>query len=156
MDDLRIPVQRVPVEVAQTDGSMQRVEMFVSERSANHDGPQSPSEAISGLRGFLPAIDPTDETLVCLKVDAITWMRFDASLERQGPEAHTIPIEHEVELVLSGGERCRGLLSYVRPPNHDRLSDFLNEDDGPLKLLQGSNVLLINRRHILRVVSRSS
>ena len=154
MDDLRIPVRRVAVEVAQTDGSQQRFQLFVSEHSPHHEGPETPSEAITGVRGFVPAINPVDDSLVCLKVDAIMWMRVKAALERPGPEADTIPTEHDVEIVLSGGERCSGLLSYVRPEKRDRLSDFLNEGEGPLKLIQGDEVVLVNRRHVLRVVCR--
>lgn len=156
MDDLRIPVRRVPVEVAQTDGSHQRFQLFVSEHSPHHEGPETPSEAITGARGFVPAIDPADDSLVCLKVDAIMWMKVDARLERPGPEAETIPTEHEVEIVLSGGERCQGLLTYVRPEPRDRLSDFLNEGDGPLRIIQGDEMILVNRRHVLRVVCRRS
>lgn len=153
MDDLRIPVRRVPVKVAQTDGSQHQLLLFVSERSPLHEGAETPSEAISGRRGFVPALNPADDSLVCLQVEAIMWMKVNASLERPGPEADTIPTEHEVEIVLAGGESCVGLLTYVRPEKH-RLSDFLNEGDAPLRLLQGDDMLIVNRRHVLRVVCR--
>ena len=153
MDDLKVPKQRVLAEVAQTDGSVLPVQLFVSQYAMGSRGPERPSEALLAAR-FLPAIDRRTDALVCLNRDGIVWMKVEAALEPPGPEAHTIPTEHEVEVVLTGGHTCEGLLSYVRPAGQARLSDFLNDERELLRLLDGPDVLLLNTRHVLRVVSR--
>ncbi len=48
--------------------------------------------------------------------------------------------------------RLRGLVSYVRPPEHSRLVDLLNEPDAVLpRCIEGARSPYVNKRHVARV-----
>ena len=63
----------------------------------------------------------------------------------------TLPTEHEVEVLLGSGLRLRGLVSFLRPPDHSRLVDFLNEADPFFRLIEERAIALVNKRHVSRV-----
>ena len=45
----------------------------------------------------------------------------------------------------------RGLVSYLRPPDRSRLVEFLNEPEPFFRLLEGASLVLVNKRHVVRV-----
>ena len=65
-----------------------------------------------------------------------------------------LPLEHEVELVLSNGKAIAGLISYVLPNESCRLVDYLNDPAPFLALVEGERVALVNKRYVLRVALR--
>jgi hypothetical protein len=57
-----------------------------------------------------------------------------------------------VEVLLGDGAVLRGLVSYLRPPDHARLVDFLNDPAPFFRLIEERGVALVNKRHVSCVV----
>ena len=81
----------------------------------------------------------------------LALVRVAAALEVDDADGLTLPTEHEVEVLLGSGLRLRGLVSFLRPPDHSRLVDFLNEPEPFFRLLEERAIALVNKRHVSRV-----
>jgi hypothetical protein len=86
-----------------------------------------------------------------LNRSAISALRLDPALDEDVDEDVTIPTEHEVEVLLREGTALKGLVSYLRPSERSRLVDFLNEGPPFFRLLDGASLVLVNKRHVVRV-----
>jgi hypothetical protein len=63
----------------------------------------------------------------------------------------SIPTEHEVEVLLQDGTTLRGLVSYLRPAERSRLVDYLNEPPPFFRMIDAGVLVLVNKRHAVRV-----
>lgn len=151
MDDLRVPKRRVPVEVLLPGGATCRMAMFLSEVAQDHTGLERPSDLLNGGDDFVPAFDEAGKAMTFLNRSAISALRIDPALDADAEEEVSIPTEHEVEVLLQDGTALRGLVSYLRPPARSRLVDFLNEAPPFFRLLDGAVLVLVNKRHVVRV-----
>ncbi len=149
MDELRVPKHRVGAEVLLPGGATRRIALFLAEAAPDHDGPERPLDLLNGRSDFLPAVDQETGQMTFLNRAALSAVRVAREIEPE--ELPTIPTEHEVELLLSDGAVLRGLVTYVRPMDHTRLVDFLNEPTPFLRLIEGDAVALVNKRHVARV-----
>lgn len=150
MDDLRVPKRRISADVLLPGGVSRRMSLFLAEAAPDHDGPERPLDLLNGRAEFIPTVDETTGQTDFLNRATIAAVRVQPEPEPEEPP--TIPTEHEVEVLLVDGAVLRGLVSYVRPPEHGRLVDFLNEPTPFFPLLDGGAVALVNKRHVARVV----
>lgn len=156
MDSLRIPKRRATVEVLLTDGSSGRFELFLSDKSPRHAGPERLIDLLSEAERFLPTIEQKKDGMAWLNTRNIVFARAALDAETQ-PEIESLPTEHEIELVLQAGPRLRGLVSYIRPDGQSRPTDFLNDAAEPfLQLLEAESIVFVNKRHIVRVLAGGS
>jgi len=141
MESLRVPKHRAPVDIVWMDGASQSFQVFLADSAAGHRGPERLSDLLGGDSGFVPAFDQSNGAVRATpQLDPLT-------------DVDTLPTEHDVEVTMSSGAVFRGLISYVRPDEQSRLTDFLN-DGGPfIRLLDGASVVFVNKRHVLRVVA---
>src|SRR5512138_1903660 len=151
MEDLRVPKRRIPVEVLLPGGSTRTMALFLSEVAADHTGQERPSDLLNGGDDFVPAFDETGKAMTFLNRSAISAVRLDPSLDTDLDEEVSIPTEHEVELLLQDGTDVRGLVSYLRPAERSRLVDFLNEAPPFFRLIDAALLVLVNKRHVVRV-----
>ena len=151
MDRLRIPKHRGDVEVTGPDGETRRFAVFLAERTS-HGAPERVADLLNGPREFLPAIDCKTDAMTFLARSSIVVARVDGPL--WDVDELNLPIEHEVEVVLSSGQVLSGLISYVLPHENCRVVDYLNEPAPFLALVEGQRVALVNKRHVLRVAIR--
>lgn len=158
MDELRVPKRRVNVEFQLLFApATRRLTVFLAEAAHVHDGPERLSDVLNGDTQFLPAYDEATRQMVFLARDAICFARLSANEEpADEAEGHTIPTECEVELRLAPGIPLRGLVSYVHPADRSRLNDYLNIAPSFFRVLEGDHVVLVNKRHLLEVVSLDS
>jgi hypothetical protein len=152
MEDLRVPKRRVPAEVLLPGGGSRRIVLFLAEAAPGHAGPERPGDLLNGAVEFLPAFDEGAQAMTFLNRAAVAALRVDRALALDALETLALPTEHEVEVQLAGGERLAGVVSYVRPEEHARLLDFLNEPAPFFPLLEAGAVALVNKRHVARVV----
>jgi len=152
MDDLRVPKRRVGAEVLLPAGASRRIHLFVAEAASLHTGPERPSDLLNGREDFLPALDEESGAMTFLNRSGLAAVRVDRALEVDEADSLTLPTEHEVEVLLESGLSLRGLVSFLRPPEHSRLVDFLNEAPPFFRLLEEGSVALVNKRHVSRVV----
>jgi len=148
---LRIPKHRAEAEVTGPDGQARRFSLFLAERKSR-GGPERVVDLLNGPREFLPAVDcETDSTTIlarsCIVVARVAGPLWDV-------DESNLPLEHEVELVLSNGKAIAGLISYVLPNESCRLVDYLNDPAPFLALVEGERVALVNKRYVLRVALR--
>ncbi len=149
MDELRVPKHRLSAEVLLPGGASRRMVLFLAEAAADHDGPERPLDLLNGKADFIPAVDEVTGQMTFLHRGALLAVRVPREVEPD--ELPTIPIEHEVELLLTDGAVLRGLVSYFRPEGHARLMDVLNEPPPFLRLLADGAVTLVNKQHVARV-----
>jgi hypothetical protein len=151
MEELRVPKRRTPVEIQLPGGAVHRVAVFLGDFAHDHAGPECLSDLLNGPGEFVPAYDLDSDTMTFLNRAGIAVARLPGYFEPESSEQHTLPTEHDVEIILNDGAKLRGLVSYVLPPERCRLIDFLN--DAPLffRLLEQSTVSLVNRRHVALV-----
>ena len=87
-----------------------------------------------------------------LTCENLALARVDAELEPNVVDQFTIPTEHEVEVMLVDGQKLRGLIAYVLPEAHSRLTDYLNNSAPAFfPVLEGEKVALVNKRHVAYV-----
>jgi len=151
MEDLRVPKRRMPVEVLLPGGRKSQMALYLSEVAADHTGPERPSDLMNGGGDFVPAFDETGKAMTFLNRSAITAVRLDPALDADVDEEVSIPTEHEVELLLQDGTALRGLVSYLRPSERSRLVDYLNEAPPFFRLIDAGVLVLVNKRHVVRV-----
>jgi len=152
MEELRIPKRRVAAEVVLRGGETRRVTLFLAEAAPGHDGPERPADLLNGGDDFVPAFDEDAHAMTFLNRAALAVLRVDRALEADGPDAPTLPTEHEVEVLLESGATLRGLVSYLRPPEHSRLVDFLNEPAPFFRLIEEGATALVNKRRVSRIL----
>jgi hypothetical protein len=150
MDELRVPKRRVAAVVLLPGGQARRIALFLSEAASGHAGPERPSDLLCGGDDFVPAVDEETGQMTFLNRAALAVVRVARALEADDAET-TIPTEHEVEVLLRDGLVLRGLVSYLRPADHARLVDYLNEPTPFFRLHEGDTVALVNKRRVSRV-----
>jgi hypothetical protein len=151
LDDLRVPKRRTPVEIQLNGGAVHHVAVFLGDFAHDHAGPEQLSDLLNGPGDFVPAHDLDSNAMTFLNRSGVAVVRLGGHVDPETTDQHTLPTEHEVEIVLHDGAKLRGLVSYVLPPEHSRLIDFLNEAPLFFRLLEQSAVCLINKRHVARV-----
>jgi hypothetical protein len=151
MNELRVPKRRTPVEIQLRHGVIHRFAVFLGDFAHDHSGPERLSDLLNDSGDFVPAYDLDSDSMTFLNREGVLVARLPGHAELEVAEQLTLPTEHEVEIVLEDGARLRGLVSYVLPPDHSRLIDFLN--DAPLffRLFEQTSVALINKRHVASV-----
>ena len=155
MDELRVPKRRVSAEAILAGGTARRITLFLAEAASHHSGPERPGDLLNGGGDFIPALDEEAGAMTFLNRAGLAAVRVPGhDVEDEGAEL-TLPTEHAVEVLLQSGATLRGLVSYLRPPDRSRLQDFLNEPEPFFHLLEEQAVVLVNKRHVVRVVLAS-
>src|SRR5215472_12044088 len=151
MDELRVPKRRTPVEIQLHGGAVHRVAVFLGDFAHDHAGPERLSDLLNGPGNFVPAYDLDSDAMTFLNRTGVAVARLIGYVEPDATDEHTLPTEHDVEIVLQDGTKLRGLVSYVLPPEHSRLIDFLNDAPAFFRLLEQGKLALINKRHVARI-----
>ncbi|WP_373048879.1 hypothetical protein [Vulgatibacter sp.] len=151
MKELRVPKQRVEVEVLLPGGGTRKVAVFLSEFASGHAGGERLSDLLNGSAAFFPAVEEGSDEIAILNRTAIAVARVASSVERDIASEFTLPTEFEVEITLVDGSSLTGLISFVMPPERSRLIDFLNDGPPFFRVLQEDCVSLVNKRHVALV-----
>ena len=126
MSDLSLPRTPVTARLLLTQGISRPGEIYVMERVAHHDGPETVLELLNRPEGFF-AFRPAEdrEILLVSKVQTVSL-----SVDRQAPIADPARLSAArtlgVEVVLAGGATLGGWASVELPEQHARLLDYLN------------------------------
>lgn len=151
MEDLRVPKRRTAIEIQLQGGAIHRVAVFLGEFASGHAGPERLSDLLNGPGEFFPAYDLEADAMTFLNRTGLAVVRLPNVVELEAADPLTLPTEHEVEIVLDDGIKLRGLVSYLLPPEHSRLIDFLNQSPLFLRLLEQDRIALVNKRHVARM-----
>jgi len=152
LESLSIPKRRVAAQFILPGGASRAVAVFLAEAAPGHSGGERLSDLLNNSGSqFIPAIDAETEAMTFVQCENLSLARVDAALEPNVVDQFTIPTEHEVEVRLMDGQKLRGLITYVLPEAHSRLTDYLNNAPPFIPLLEGEKVALINKRHVAYV-----
>jgi hypothetical protein len=145
----------VVAQIVLPGGETRDVFVFLAEASPERNGGERLSDLLNAEAKFLPAMDATTETMMLVNAASIAVARVDAAYEPREEDQVTILTEYEVEVRLVDGQRLQGLITYVMPEGRSRLTDYFNDAQPFLRLVQGSRVALVNKRHVAYVETRS-
>src|SRR5438309_999819 len=112
MQELSVPKHKVPVEMVLTDGRELRLELFLADFAQAHVGPERVSDLLIAEGEFLPAGEPSTGAFCLVNRQSVLFLRVDRALEEDATDAPVTPIEHQVDLFFSNGNRLRGLTRY--------------------------------------------
>ncbi|OLB07754.1 MAG: hypothetical protein AUH06_04420 [Gemmatimonadetes bacterium 13_2_20CM_69_27] len=150
MSDFSLPRTPLPAHLLQTQGVSRPGVVYVMERVADHDGPETVLEMLNRPEGFF-AFRPADEGDVLLVSKAHTmWL----SQDRQAPIADPARLSAArllgTELTLVGGATLGGWASVELPTPHARLLDYLNASPHPFfAVWTHAATHYVNRAHVL-------
>jgi hypothetical protein len=152
MSDLAVPKRRLPVTVTLAGGMRREVVLFLAEGVPGHGGSERLSDLLNGGVSFIPALEVETQVMTFLNPAAVVLAEAGPLAEQSAADDIAFPVEHEVELTLDDGRSLRGHLSYVLPPDHARVADYLNDGTPFLPLHGDAGVQLVNKLHVTRVV----
>lgn len=154
MDEFRIPKRRLHARFTLPGGASREVVIFLAQGSPEHGGGERLTDLLNGGVAFIPALDLGTDRMLFVNRLGLAVARVAADDESDGLDQLTIPTEHEVEVHLTDGQRLRGLVTYVLPESHSRLTDYLNDAAPFFRLIEsGGGVALINKHHVAYVES---
>jgi hypothetical protein len=153
LDSLSVPKRRVAAQFILPGGSARQVAVFLAEATPARAGGERLSDLLndSGSQ-FIPALDAETETMTFVHCENLALARVAAEHEPNVVDPFNIPTEHEVEVRLMDGQRLRGLITYVLPEAHSRLTDYLNSAPAFFPILEeAGQVVLVNKKHVAYV-----
>lgn len=153
LESLSVPKRRVAAQFVLPGGSSRDVLVFLAEATPGYSGGERLSDLLNnGGAQFLPALDAATNAMTFVRCENLALARVAAELEPNAVDQFTIPTEHEVEVTMVDGTKLRGLITYVLPEAHSRLTDYLNNSAPPFfPVLEGDRVALVNKRHVAYV-----
>lgn len=152
MNRYRVPKQRVPVRLSFRGQPEERVHLFLSELAETHAGRERPSDLLDRAEAFI-AVQSEGGQVDVLCRDALAFLTVPAALESEGADAPELADETRVQLTISldDGREVGGTARYRLPESARRLQDFLNQEEAFLRLERDDEVVLVNKRCIVRV-----
>jgi hypothetical protein len=149
-EELRVPKRRAQVEVLLPGGGVRQVQIFLAEFAGTHAGHERLSDVLNADGSFLPALDVETDTMSFLARDAVAAARVGREWESNYDDLAGGE-EHSVEITLLSGEKLKGNIYFLLPPDRSRLLDHLNDPQPFVRLDEGDRVALVNKRHIARI-----
>lgn len=153
LESLSVPKRRVAAQFVLPGGASRDVAVFLAEAAPGHTGGERLSDLLNNSGSqFIPAIDAATDAMTFVRCENLALARVAAELEPNVVDQFTIPTEHEVEVMMVDGQKLRGLITYVLPEAHSRLTDYLNNSAPAFfPVLEGERVALVNKRHVAYV-----
>lgn len=151
-----IPKRRIDAQFVLVGGDSRQVAVFLAEAAPGHLGRERLSDLLNGEAQFIPALDKGADAMTFVRCENLAVARVATEVESDPEDQITIPTEHEVEIQLVHGEKLHGLITYVLPDSHSRLTDYLNSSPMFFPLFEQDRVALVNKRHVayIRTLSR--
>lgn len=140
MEELRVPVVAVAVEVQLAGGRALQGQVFVPASASSHPGPMRLDEWLNDATEFVPfRSDGEDVTLLLAKAAVV-------AMTTPGGAPHDPEVEgslHRVR-VEAGGRSYDGSVAFELP----RLLDFLNRAERFFVVRDGERDHVVHKRHV--------
>ncbi|ATB33496.1 hypothetical protein MEBOL_006994 [Melittangium boletus DSM 14713] len=154
LESLSVPKRRVAAQFVLPGGSSRKVAVFLAEAVPGREGGERLSDLLNGSGPrFIPAHDAETDAMTFVHRENLALARVAAEHEPNVVDPFNLPTEHEVELRLVDGQALHGIIAYVLPEAHSRLTDYLNSAPPFFPLLEegGQHVVLVNKHHVAYV-----
>lgn len=148
--DLRVPKYPVAVDLALVGRGIRRVSLFLAEYRAHTWHRQEVLDLLEQETRFLPAHDETADEWLCVRREAILYVRVPPP-EGEMAEEELFEHRHAVKVRLHEGTELEGVILYTAPPEQARLIDFLNVPSRFFRLWRGEQVFLVQKAHLTEV-----
>jgi hypothetical protein len=156
--DLRVPKQRIAVEVYLRSGGKRRVELFLAEYQGQNLRPEDVPDLLESTDPFLPAYDPKEDRITLIGRMNILYV---AQSIETGDESSIVAdvlfdIQRPVTITLTDGTTYQGDLLYSAPRGRARSIDHVNGASRFLPLYLEKRILLLNKAAIVEIADRTT
>jgi len=155
-DRYQVPKSRARMRIRTTRGGEEWVQVFLGALAETHLGPERPPDVFNAGRTFIVVQDEKGHTSF-IRCDDI-WtvsitedVDFEEELAGSDPMLGDLDTEARLAVTLEDGSGLEGRVRYQLPDANGRVLDFLNQDTPFLTLFQAEEILLVNKRRIVRV-----
>lgn len=150
MHTFSIPRTTVQAQLVLTAGAPAPGAVFVMDRAANHDGPETVLDMLNRAEPFFPFRPDARPDSVLLIAKAHTVMVAVAGAPFNDPVRAAAAQTADLELVIEGGATITGRAQFELPDAHRRLLDFLNASRDPFfAVAEATTTNYVNRAHVL-------
>lgn len=145
-EDLKVPKDRVAVELALRSGERREVQLFLAEHEAHAFRHENVSDLLEDARDFVPGYSVEEAAWLFFSKGAIGWL----ALARAGDEEELELFEEDrpAEVRLCDGSTLRGELLYSPPRGGSRTVDHLNEAGRFFTLYETSRIYFIDKAFV--------
>jgi hypothetical protein len=153
LESFSVPKRRVSAQFILPGGAARKVTVFLADAVPGREDGERLSDLLNGAGPrFIPAHDAETDAMTFVHRENLALARVAAEHEPNGVDPFNLPTEHEVEVRLVDGQTLHGIIAYVLPETHSRLTDYLNSAPAFFPLLEeGGFVALINKHHVAYV-----
>lgn len=150
MHTFALPRTTVPAVLILTTGAPAPGAVFVMDRAANHDGPETVLDMLNRVEPFFPFRPEARPDAVLLIAKAHTVLLAVKGAPFADPVRASAAQNADLELVLEGGSTITGRAQFELPDAHRRLLDFLNASRDPFfAVTEQTTTNYVNRSHVL-------
>lgn len=155
-DRYQVPKRRARMRIRTTAGGEEWLQVFLGALAETHQGPERPADVFNAGRPFVVVQDDHGRTsfIRCDDVWTVSiteQVDFEEELAGADPLIGDLDSEARLAVTLEDGSGLEGRVRYQLPDANGRVLDFLNEDTAFLTLFQEEQILLVNKRRIVRV-----
>ncbi len=145
-----LPSTSVAAKLVLTAGAPAPGPVFVMDRAANHDGPETVLDMLNRPEAFFPFRPEARADAVLLIAKAHTVLLTVDGVPFADPVRAQAAQSAELEVVLEGGSTILGRAQFELPDAHRRLLDFLNASrEAFFAVIEGNTTNYVNRSHVL-------
>lgn len=148
MSKLRVEKRREAADVTLVTGATVSGVFFLAGDSLLHTGPERIGDLLNFTPGFFP-FESNGETSLINRAHVVKVVLPPQIIEAELDAGYSVARRLHVKVVLSTGETITGHVAIVRPPEHDRLSDYAQIDERFRYVELADRTLLINSAHIV-------
>ena len=153
VSDWSLPRTAISVRLQLTTGNPLPGAVFVADRVAHHEGPETLLELLNrdeGFFAFRPEGKPGGPAVLLIAKSQTVNVAAPGSAPIVDPDRREAARQASITVHLHGGSMLTGLVRFEAPDNHRRLLDYLNASLDPFFALTVDDVTIyINRAHVL-------
>jgi hypothetical protein len=155
MTDFRVEKRRAPAVVTLATGATVKGSFFLAETAQTRTGGERVGDLLNASTGFFPFELMQGAhgapQVVLLNRAHVVVVHLPAP-EVAEDASYSAAAHKTASMLLSTGELISGVVPVVRPPGHDRLSDYAGTHEPFRYLSTGDRALIVNFSHVVQIV----
>jgi hypothetical protein len=148
MSEFRVEKRRETADLTLVTGVTLPGAFFLAGSSQLHTGPERVGDVMNVEPGFFP-FETNGVTSLINRAHVVKVTLPPQMIEAQLDAGYDVATRREVKVLLTTGEEIVGHVVVMRPPGHDRLSDYTQIVDRFRYIELADRTLLINSAHIV-------
>ena len=148
MSEFRVEKRREAADVTLVTGATISGAFFLGGSSPMHTGPERVGDVLNFEPGFFP-FEANGETSLINRAHVLKVSLPPQMIEAELDPGYEVATRRHVKVLLTTGETITGHVAVVRPPGHDRLSDYAQIEERFRYVELADRTMLINAAHIV-------